>query len=290
MTGCRRLNIMEVQLAAGLSEVLRLPYVEAIHYYGWRPLRGNHSFIGPRYVDVARSPSDRSINILCSKLHAAFGMFLRTSAEWIVRTCDDVSVNAETFEHFMRELDDAGDPLTERIIQGHVIVKPVLSYVYPQGGSGVVFSRAAAEEIYTHKDAFLATCWQTWSDDRAIGRWMEAHSVTPWMATNRWFVGHQFFGVRSMEHIRYVHPCPASPGTAGGRRPYFQRVKDVTFWHNKENFGSFGRKVRRIREMLPDNLFFYPGVTNPVLCFGSNLTQSRYYDDSSFMLLGIGDL
>jgi hypothetical protein len=142
MTGRGRLNALEIQLAAGLSDLAHLPYVEQIWYYGHRPLRGNHSFIGPRYVDVKTSPQDRSINILCSKLHAAIGMFLQTQAAWILRICDEASVNVETFEQFMRELDAAGDPLRDRIIQGHAIPNSSISYVYPQGGLPSVCVRA----------------------------------------------------------------------------------------------------------------------------------------------------
>jgi hypothetical protein len=107
---------------------------------------------------------------------------------------------------------------------------------------------------------------------------MEGHNVSAWMATNRWFVGHKFLGVTAIEHVNLAPPCPLKPGTAGGRRPYFQRLKDVTFWHSREDFATFGRRVETIRQMLPSNMFFYPAVTWPVLCWGSDLTRSGYYD------------
>jgi hypothetical protein len=82
------------------------------------------------------------------------------------------------------------------VIQGHCIGGRIHRYVYPQGRSGIVFPPFTAVAIASNLTAFLQVCVRIHSDDRGIGIWMLKHGVWAWSATNRWFVGHAFFGAK----------------------------------------------------------------------------------------------
>jgi hypothetical protein len=62
-----------------------------------------------------------------------------------------------------------------------------------------------------------------------------------------------------------------------GVRPFFQRVRDLTFWHDRVDFMKAGPVAADVRRKLPRDLYFFPGKEKPEICWGTNLTESRYY-------------
>jgi hypothetical protein len=285
-TGARRANVLSVQSQTH-SWLLAQPYVAGLCFIGYGPVESEDPLIRRHYVDVELQPNDTSWHFLCSKVYTAVKLFLATPADWLLRICDDGMINPVTFPAFFSELNDFADPATTRVIQGHQVAKPkIRKYVYPQGGSGIVFSRFAAEEIWNKSARFVFVCDHCRNDDRAIGLWMLFHNVSAWNATNRWFVGHQFAGQKGgavagiPKLLKTVTACPQRPQTALGIRPYFNRVKDITFWHDRVKFEEFGPRLEKLRRSLPHNLFFAPGGETPILCFGTarTETESRYYE------------
>jgi hypothetical protein len=281
MTSNRNLPRLTVSYASGLGALDLHPSVDRIRFMGWRPLRGNGSVFHPRYVEVTAIDNDRSVGILCSKFIVAIELFLKTSASWILRICDDTLVNPRTFRDFYDELNSIGDPLTSRIIQGNVIDRADLSYVYLQGGSGFVFSRCAARELYLQQHRFLNFCRCAYADDRAIGRWLQATGVSPRQATNRWIVGHQFSGTDSVADLlrtEALPSCPAAP-PHGPARPFFQRVRDIAFWHlHRERWLDIGPRARQIQDSISERVMFYMLGRDPRPCLDSGGTEARFYD------------
>jgi hypothetical protein len=266
--------------------LLAQPYVAGLCFIGDGPLLSNDLFLRRHYIKLEPVLNDTSWNFLCSKVYTAVRLFLATPASWLLRICDDGMINPATFPLFLSELNDFADPAITRVIQGHMIAKPkVRKYVYPQGGSGIIFSRFTAQELWDESARFLFVCDHVHNDDRGIGLWMLFHNVSAWNATNRWFVGHQFAGqnggaaVWIPKLLKKVQACPPVPAASLGSRPFFNRVKDITFWHDRGEFENFGPKLGELRRALPENLFFAPGDEFPMLCFGkeTSKTESRYY-------------
>jgi hypothetical protein len=281
-TGAGRAEILSVQMAAW-EWLLAQPFVAGLAFLGHGPITAGSGLIRRHYVDIVPAPNDTSWHFLCTKIHTAVKLFMDTGADWLLRICDDALINVATFGAFFAELNQFADPATERIFQGHLIAKPLVRlYVYPQGGSGIVISRFAAEEIWRESAEFLFVCAHVRNDDRGIGLWMLKHNVSAWNATNRWFVGHHFRYVKGgalkiPEYLPNVGPCPAYPATRLGIRPFFARVKDITFWHDRGRFQKFGSALPAMRRSLPENLFFHPGGEWPLLCFATAETESRFY-------------
>jgi hypothetical protein len=99
---------------------------------------------------------------------------------------------------------------------------------------------------------------------------------------NRWFVGHSFrqssTALDIPNHFQEIEKCPVEPPMNAGLRRFFHRVRDIAFWHAREDFQVFGRNASRLRYGLPENLFFFGDGSRPRLCFGND-TQARYFDD-----------
>jgi hypothetical protein len=67
-----------------------------------------------------------------------------TSAHWIFRCQDDILINFALLPEYMAELNQKYDPLKEVVIRGDCVRK---GPSFPQGGSGMLISRAALERI-----------------------------------------------------------------------------------------------------------------------------------------------
>jgi hypothetical protein len=282
MTGAGRSPVLDVQ-SSTWRYLISHPLVSDLRFFGWNPVQTTLPYIVAHYVDTPVERNDTSWNYLCSKMSLAVRLFVASSANWFLRVCDDCVINLATFPLFYRELTEFADPLENRVIQGHLIGKKGRQYVYPQGGSGIVFSRFTANEIVQERDSFLHVCVHIHNDDRGIGIWMLKHNVSAWDATNRWFVGHTFLGqkggaVTIPGMIDRLERCPARPVAEKGIRPYFNRANDIAFWHDRVPFPEFGPFVPAIRRKIPDNVWFYPGMTSPGLCIGDNPARLGYYN------------
>jgi hypothetical protein len=280
LTGAHRAPIIDAQ-SKTWRFLIDHPAVCDVRFFGRNPVVTTTGYIRERYIDTRVHPKDTSWHSLCCKVCHASELFARSKAAWLLRICDDCVINPASFPLFLRELDDFANPLLVRVIQGHCIGKEIHRYVYPQGGSGIVFSRFAVLEITSNLTAFLQVCVRIHNDDRGIGVWMLGHGVSAWNATNRWFVGHAFLGTQQRAAdipslIPKLKPCPERPITGRGIRPYYNRVRDIAFWHDRVPFLT--SPVSKMRAQLPDNLWYYPGTGNPGLCLGNDSRRLGYYD------------
>jgi hypothetical protein len=281
MTGSLRRSIIDIQWSHGLSSVASDLHVVAVEYYGC----GANPISSARHVDIKPRlfPNDHSLWFLCSKLLVAIERFLDTPARWLLRICDDSFVDLNAFRQFLTELTNSTDPFAESIIQGHMIQKSFLRHAYPQGGFGIVFSRLAAQQIRSDFPQFVRNCRSNCNDDRATGIWIQNHGIPAGQTMNRWFVGHSFrqswIALQIPNRLQQVEKCPPEPPANSGLRRFFHRVRDIAFWHAREDFHVFGPNASRLKQELPENLFFFVDGSRHRLCFG-NGTRAGYFDDT----------
>jgi hypothetical protein len=228
---------------------------------------------------VVRDPDDRSIHKLLSKLYNALQYFIEnTDAGWFLRLCEDTAVNLRTFPLFLDELNENYDPLTDPVIQGACLGKTNSTYL--QGGSGFVFSRKAAIEIYNDFDWFREMSMINKADDRILGYYLEKIGMPAENITSRWFVGHAFLGrnsaLEAVSDLSGYYPC-SEPVSKKGCRRFLTKVKDITFWHDRVKFKNFVTQIDVIRDIAPDNLYFFVPINKPVMCLGTNNTVGKYF-------------
>ena len=225
-------------------------------------------------------PDDISTHKLISKLFAALKYFLEHSnAGWFLRICEDTVINLDTFPLFLKELNENFNPYQDFVIQGACLGK--INTTYLQGGSGFVFSRRAAYQIYQDYSWFRMMTNINKADDRLLGYYLSKIGVPPANFTSRWFLGHSFWkqesALKAVTNVSNIEKCTV-PVSRKGCRKFLTKVKDITFWHDRVPFDEFVLQHEKIRAATPDNLYFYVPINKPVLCLGDSTTEARYYD------------
>ena len=69
----------------------------------------------------------------------------QTNHEWYLSATDDVYIDFDGIDLMLEELEKEYNPLTDYVIKGHCFWN---KYAYLQGGTGYLFSRAAAKQFY----------------------------------------------------------------------------------------------------------------------------------------------
>ena len=263
-------------------------------YYNWYEkllISGNCTGVG-FYIDdyiktinkeinyhIVIDENDISTHKLCSKLYAALEYFIyNTNSGWFLRLCEDTAINLETFPLFLSELNENFNPYIDTVIQGACLGKTNSTYI--QGGSGFVFSRKAAIDLFNDFSWFRSMFFINKADDRVLGFYFQRIGLSPEDTTSRWFVGHGFRGrnsaIEAVTDLSGYIPCD-EPVSKKGCRRFLTRVKDITFWHDRVKFSQFAMQVEAIRSLAADNLYFYVPINKPVICLGTNKTVSKYY-------------
>ena len=258
-------------------------YFHSMIFYGDSPLNFNkyneHNF---PFVSV-QTKNDFSRHFLCSKIKASLKHFLfETTASWYIRICGDTYVNVQNFPYFLSEINQS-NPFFDTLIQGACLGKEQLVYI--QGGSGFVFSRKAALDLYNDWDFFNMTCAEYKNDDRALAVYIDRINLSFYDATSRWFVGHRFFGFKSAYsaivnaslHNKKRSKCGNVPKSRKKCRAFYTRINQIVFWHDKTPFNNFIGKIDLILNYSRNDLFFYVPNNKPMICVANPKIQPGYY-------------
>ena len=283
ITGSQRDKILSLQMDLWMREMIQKPYVSNFKFFGSWPLNSNNSELLSRYVDVQKTPGDRSRDMMVSKLFCAVDMFLNGSDNWLLRICDDAFIDLEVFPRLMEEVNMIGNPITDPIFQGNGIAKGSKKYAYLQGGTGMMISRAAAWMIATQKPEIINISRKIRHDDTAFGCWLYMNNISGVNTTSRWFLGHRFHNLGAATEllnlsIERIRKCPYTVPISYPfkTRGFFQRIKDIAIWHDRVNYLEFLPYVRQIKRTVPDNLWFYHVDNLPTLCIGVNESRLGY--------------
>ena len=259
------------------KEFLKQPYADNILFFGDDPI----VFPEKDFPYVPVNPNgDLSRHFLCSKLKAALQHFLfQTDAAWFVRVCGDTYINMRTFPQFLLELNQSFNPFKDTVIQGACLGKEGLVYI--QGGSGFVFSRKAAFDLYNDWAWMDERCVEFSNDDRILSNYIQKINISFYDATSRWFLGHRFFKYSSAyDAVLNAHDLNNCfyPVSKKGCKPFFTKVKDITFWHDQTNFSTFIGKIDDIMNKATDDLYFFVPNNKPMLCRAPPNVKDGYYD------------
>ena len=277
----REMIILKNLLFPKLTQAL---YFHSMIFYGDSPLDfdKHHEYNFP-FVPV-QTKADFSRHFLCSKIKESLKHFLfETTASWYIRICGDTYVNVHNFPFFLSEINQSSNPFFDTLIQGACLGKEQLTYI--QGGSGFVFSRKAAFDLYNDWDFFNMTCTEYKNDDRAISVYLEHINVSFYDATSRWFVGHRFFGFKSA-YAAIVNAtlrkskrskCGKAPQSRKKCRAFYSRINEIVFWHDKTPFNNFIGKMDIILNYSTNDLFFYVPNNKPMICVANQKIQPGYY-------------
>jgi hypothetical protein len=157
-------------------------------------------------------------------------ILFNTSARWIWCGDDDILINFELLPRYARRLARLYDPLRDFVVRGECIKYGV---VYPQGGSGIVFSRRAIEMMEPFANFSIWGFWEKYPDRRVgvvIGK---VHRDVGSCASSAFlgsFLPRGNFSMLKTGNFSGLEPCPPSQH---GRecRVGSAPVNQVVFFH-----------------------------------------------------------
>ena len=84
----------------------------------------------------------RDRNIALKRITALKYFIEQTNYEWFLSSCDDLYINLEGFNQMLADLEQKYNPRKDIVLKGQIVER--LNKSYLQGGTGYLFSRAAA--------------------------------------------------------------------------------------------------------------------------------------------------
>jgi hypothetical protein len=224
---------------------------------------------------VAKQGGGRDID-LAMKFWFCMRFFLEDPhPRWLFRGTDDTVLNFGAIGDFFLELEQRYDPLKDPVFLGDCVRHG--NWLYPQGGSGYLLSRAAVELIEPLRDHYV----EKWPgpEDMNIGLFLLTLNISMRAVASPAFMGHSF----SNEVLKTIRErkwesfptCPAldllPPEPCG---QFLGRLRDVVFFHQYDGIWPWPiEHARGIFEAPPD-LYWYQG---PMACRTANCTLLRMY-------------
>jgi hypothetical protein len=108
----------------------------------------------------------------CLRTQSGWRHFVTHNSEkrWYFKGVHDTFVNISLLEELIEELEGKCDPMNEPMMAFNL--HEYGRYLYPQGGSGWVFSNYVVRKLWENVDAFQQLCDGAHADDVAIGHFL----------------------------------------------------------------------------------------------------------------------
>ena len=167
-------------------------------------------------LDTVPIPDTKPIyRDLANKFASIIRTFLEeTDCDYLIRITDDVYINFDKFEDFMKEITSYGDPRKKNLIVGDVLLLlEMLPFI--QGGSGFVISRKAAMNFMSGDFDFLRTT--NYEEDQSASHYALKYT---YLKPSMRFIGHVMLSLQDNKTR-----CTA---------PYYP-IGDVVFFHHLHN-------------------------------------------------------
>jgi hypothetical protein len=121
-----------------------------------------------RVGDLAAYVDERQ----CLRTEGGWAHFVAHNADkrWYFKGVHDTFVNVSLLEELLEELEAAGNPMTEALFAFNL--HEYDGRLYPQGGSGWVFSNFVVQRLWRNLTDFHDVCEESFADDVALGRFL----------------------------------------------------------------------------------------------------------------------
>jgi hypothetical protein len=193
----------------------------------------------------------------------------QSAARWFLRATEDVMINWTNLDHFITEADQKGDPTKEKIAFGNCVgANPV----YPQGGTGYLFSRRLVSEIETTEKFIKFTEDLSWPEDVAMGIFLGKMGVSMHSLTTERMLGHEFmrdqFARVSRGEFDRLPECPTTPPGVNVCRHFLARVNALAIMHSRWGMPDMNERRAYALGMwrAPDSVMFYINDVEPSVC------------------------
>ena len=215
------------------------------------------------YENLTHKPSQYyQFDLTIKDAYALSYCVRNTTAGWCFRLMDDTYVNDEGFDAFVAHLDALPDPFEKEIVLGNCMTCRPTGW-YLQGGSGMVFSRRAAERFLDFQDEWI-TALNVFEDFHVI-RIAEQLGLTSHDADCPYFSGHflrrkwwQRFSWNNSDNFPL---CPESLANESYCNHRLFPYHKVAFVHALKNFMTQQLWRNWFDRMPRDAMMYYIGTT-----------------------------
>jgi hypothetical protein len=195
-----------------------------------------------------------------------------SNASWMIRATDDMVINFDLLPEYLRDLQNRYDPNTDVVIRSHCL--QFNDKLYPQGGSGAIFSRAASVLLSRDTQGMIANWIE--SEDITLGNYIEKKGIEMVSTIDPHFLGLGWGTVEAFEQrIQTVSDVcePPDPTRTDCVRCFVAPLREVVFYHS-EGSGSgmdIHHEVSRRVFNAHHSIMWYPGDrwAAPELCLAN---------------------
>jgi hypothetical protein len=183
-----------------------------------------------------------------------------SDADWMIRATDDMVINFDLFPEYIRDLQMRYDPKKDVVVRGDCI--HFNEWIYPQGGSGALFSRAAST-LLARDHALMIGRWIE-SEDISLGVYMQAKGVNVSLMADAHFLG---LGWKNLDHFDEVvsgtrERCPVpEPERTDCQRVFVSPLMDTVFYHAETDENGMDGHFQVTQRLFKANktIMWYPG-------------------------------
>jgi hypothetical protein len=205
---------------------------------------------------------------LAAKFFFSLRFFLQnTTGRWFYRGTDDSLINFARLGPFLAELEKRYNPFTEFVFLANCISDQ--PYTFPQGGSGYLISRSAAELLEPLSRLFLRTL--TAAEDMAFQGFLESLNVSMLSTVSPFFSGLSF-GEQNLGWIRrgeweqFPNCPPQETRTPNAWGLFLSPIRDIVFYHEWQ--GEFDKTQDNAKAVFAADprIMWYTNAPSPHVC------------------------
>jgi hypothetical protein len=194
------------------------PYVDNIYFVtvekrGNRPYLVNHSvWCQSKFYHLwgkMQNPAGLNAQLIMKDLIIADHFWYNTTSDWCLRFTDDTFMYQPALHGFLEELAKMGDPKKIPIVLGNCLNHPNIGW-YLQGGSGLLFSRAAIGKFLQIGEKWVLA--HDMPEDWHLTSALRQMGLNDTQCNSRFFSGHflrwALWGRWKWNDPQYFGPCP----------------------------------------------------------------------------------
>jgi hypothetical protein len=171
-------------------------------------------------------------------------------------------VNFDVFPDYIRELQRRYDPKKDVVVRGHCVRYGAV--MYPQGGSGAIFSRAASA-LLARDHELMVSRWAE-SEDITLGVYMRTKGISVPLTADPHFLG---IGWRNVDRFNKVvnRPEQGCPVPQSNRtdceRIFVSPLRKIVFYHSATNEEGMDGHFQVAKRLFRANksIMWYPEST-----------------------------
>jgi hypothetical protein len=209
---------------------------------------------------VARSDGNKDMD-LAMKFWFCMRFFLEDpQVRWLYRGNDDTLLNFRVIGDYFLQLERSYDPLKDIVVLGNCVRHD--EWLYPQGGSGYLLSRAAVRLIEPLRDLYV----EKWPgpEDMNMGPFWASLNISMTSVASSAFMGHTFSNevllkIREKKWSEFP-TCPRLdllPPEPCGR--FLEPLNNLVFFHQYDGQWPWPMENARAMFGAPPDLYWYPG-------------------------------